>query len=103
MLMPHLDALRRDHERLAEGLLDLPDDGRGPGDVGAGRQEHAELVAAEAGDRVGLAQSTRTSRSATCRSSTSPWWWPSVSFTLLEPVEVEHHQRERLPAAGASR
>ena len=27
-----------------------------PADVGAGRQEHAELVAAEAGDRVGLAQ-----------------------------------------------
>ena len=42
----------------------------------------------------------RSTRGPTWLSSTSPAWWPSVSFSVLEFVEVDDQQRERA-AVGA--
>ena len=50
----------------------------------AALDEHDELVAAEAGDRVALAQGRREP-GATAFRSRSPASWPSVSFTCLKP------------------
>ena len=53
----------------------------GAGDVG---QQHGELVAAQAGDGVRGAQRRRAAARRPRCSSTSPWWWPSVSLTSLK-------------------
>jgi hypothetical protein len=53
--------------------------------AGLGRamlEQHAELVAAEAGQRVALAQA-RPQQRAHWRSSSSPAAWPHVSLTTL--------------------
>ena len=97
-----LDALAEHDEGLPEGLLDLPDHGRGPGHVGAGRQEHAELVAAEAGDGVGLAQARDEALAHELQQHVAVVVAERVVHAL-EPIEVEHHQRERLPRCGPSR
>ena len=50
--------------------------------------QHRELVAAQPRDDVALAARSDAG-AATARSSSSPIGWPSVSFTLLEAVEIE--------------
>ena len=84
------DAKRRagdvvDLERLAQHLEQALGDELGAAGRRRAFDEHDELVAAEAGDRVGFAQTSRASRAATDRRSRSPASWPSVSLTCLKP------------------
>ena len=66
-------------QRLADGfgehlgvvLLDVQD-------------EDGELVAAEPGEQAVLVRQALVQRVATCRSKSSPAWWPSESLTSLK-------------------
>ena len=79
-----LQAHALEHERLAQVREQvLGDGGRVLGLLDA-REQDAELVAAEAGDRVGVAQRGAAAGCETSCSSRSPMWWPSVSLISLK-------------------
>ncbi len=71
-----------------------------PGEIRAGRQEHAELVAAEAGDGVRVAQAGDEALADELQQHVAVIV-PERVVHVLEAVEIEHHQRQRL--AGAQR
>ena len=64
------------------------------------RQEHGELVAAEPGDHVAGAQRALDPLRDDLEQPVADLVAEGV-VDLLEPVEVEEEQRERLAAAGA--
>ena len=69
-----------------------------PATIGSGGQEHAELVAAEPRDRIGVAQAGDEALAHELQQHVAVVMAERVVHAL-EPVEVEHHQRERLAAA----
>ncbi len=70
--------------------------------LGARRQHDRELVAAEAGERVGGAQ-PRAERIGDARKDHVAGDVAEAVVDLLEPVEVEHHDRARRAAAPSDR
>ena len=67
--------------------------------VGDARQQHGELVAAEPGDRVAVAQRRAAAAAPTCCSSRSPSWWPSVSLISLKRSRSISSTASRLAVA----
>ena len=78
--------LERLPQRLREHLGELDGSGR----VGDARQEHAELVAAEPGDRVALAESALQPRPERAEQEVAALV-PERVVHVLEAVEVDEH------------
>ena len=89
-----------DLERLLHGAHDAPRDRPGALDVGGRGQQDRELVAAEPGDRVALADAFLQALGELHQQQVADVVAERV-VDLLEAVEVEQQQRQRL--AGARR
>ena len=99
---PHVDGVAVDDERRLERLLDLPDDGRGAGQVGALARQDPELVAAEARDRVAVAQAADEALGDELQQHVAVLVAERV-VDLLELVEVETRSASGSPVRSAAR
>ena len=91
----HVDRVAVDDERRLERLLDLPDDGRGAGEVGALARQDAELVPAESRHRVADAQAADEPLGDELQELVAVVVAERV-VDLLELVQVHDQQRQRL-------
>ena len=96
---PELDRDAAERERPPSASSSRPASSTAAPRSGQIGQQHRELVAAEAGQRVGAAHAARR-RSATSTSSASPLVVPERVVDLLEAVEVDQQQRGQVIARG---